>query len=92
MDGKRKVCATCRWFAPFTEVCTNDKSEKCADFVNGMEDSCPEHEMWPGLRFEQDILNECDFEEEKTPEPLAGNASGERGKGRIQHKNAVDRG
>ena len=52
MDGKRNVCATCKWFIPFTEVCTNDKSEKCADFVNGMEDSCPLHEMYAGLNFD----------------------------------------
>ena len=45
MDGKRKVCGTCRWCYPYTDVCTNDRSEKCADFVDKMEDCCPYHEM-----------------------------------------------
>ena len=60
MDGKRNVCATCRWFIPFTEVCTNDKSEKCADFVDGMEDSCERHEMWPGLSYDMDKIFSTD--------------------------------
>ena len=54
MDGKKNVCGTCRWFLPFTAVCTNDRSDKCADFVDGMEDRCPHHESYPGLRFETD--------------------------------------
>lgn len=54
MDGKRNTCMTCRWSRADTEVCVNDQSEHCADFVNLMEDCCDQYEMWPGLRFDLD--------------------------------------
>ena len=56
MDGKRKVCGTCRWCHAYTDVCTNDKSEKCMDFVNIMEETCAFHEMWPGLNWDMDKI------------------------------------
>lgn len=92
MDGKRNVCGTCKWCHPYTDVCTNDKSEHCADFVNIMEDTCKHHEIYPGLRFEMDILNENDEAEEKEQEPLKKHGSGERQKDRIQHKKPIGRG
>lgn len=35
----RRICGTCRWFADDVEVCVNDKSAHCADFV-GANDGC----------------------------------------------------
>ena len=85
MDGKRNVCATCRWFIPYTEVCTNDQSDKCADFVDGMEDSCERHEMWPGLNWDMEKIFS------KSPGISAGretehSKSGESGKKNTSYK------
>ena len=92
MDGKRKVCGTCRWCYPYTDVCTNDRSEKCADFVDKMEDCCPYHEMWPGLDFERHKINESDVEQPEPEKLLKSKASGGKAKDRIQHKKPVGRG
>lgn len=35
----KKICENCKWFALYEEVCTNDSSEHCADFVM-VWDSC----------------------------------------------------
>lgn len=92
MDGKRHMCGTCKWFVPFTEVCTNGDSDRRADFVNQMEDTCGHWEGYAELNFERDILNENDEAEEKEPEPLKKRASGGRPKDRIQHKKPIGRG
>lgn len=36
---EKLCCGTCRWFADDVEVCVNDRSAHCADFV-GTNDSC----------------------------------------------------
>ena len=88
MDGKRKVCATCRWFIPSTEVCTNDQSDKCADFVDGMEDSCERHEMWPGLNFDMDKIFSTDarMSDQRETEHL-GNTSSQKKKTSYNKRN-----
>lgn len=92
MDGKRHVCGTCKWFVPFTDVCTNGDSEHRADFMDQMEDTCERWEGYSELNFERDILNESDFAEEKEPEPLNKKHSGGGQKDRIQHKKPIGRG
>ena len=33
-DDIEKRCYTCKWYAEFEGVCTNYKSENCADFID----------------------------------------------------------
>ena len=92
MDGKRPVCGTCKWFAPFTGVCLNAESQRVADFVDQMEDTCGHWEGFAQFRFEEDNLTKSDIETETAPEPLTEQETGKRGKDRIQHKKPVGRG
>ena len=78
MEGKRKICGTCRWFFPFTDVCLNGGSERRADFVDQMEDSCGHWEGFAELCFEEDNLTKSDVTGKKTPEPLKEKETGKR--------------
>ena len=46
----KKVCETCKWFAADVDVCTCDRSDNYADFVDEMECSC---ENWEAADNEQ---------------------------------------
>ena len=46
----KKICETCRWLADFVDVCTCDRSDNYADFVDEMECSC---ENWEAADNEQ---------------------------------------
>ena len=39
-------CKSCKWFAADVYVCTCDRSDNCADFVDEMECSCEHWEEW----------------------------------------------
>ena len=41
----KKVCETCKWFAADVYVCTCDRSDNCADFVDETECGCENWEV-----------------------------------------------
>ena len=40
-----RKCKSCKWFAADVYVCTCDRSDNCADFVDEMECSCKHWEV-----------------------------------------------
>ena len=89
MGEKRHVCGQCKWFYPFTEVCTNGDSERRADFVDQMNDSCGMWESFLGLAYQRDNLTKSDEIINRGRERLKNKVSGEKRKNRIQHKKPV---
>ena len=50
LGGGRKYktfhkCKSCKWFAADVDVCTCDRSDNCADFVDKMECNCENWEV-----------------------------------------------
>ena len=89
MGEKRRVCGQCKWYFPFTAVCTNGDSERRADFVDQMNDTCDQWESYAGHNFQRDNFSECDETGGETWERLIDKGSGKKPKDRIQHKKPI---